>query len=188
MTFASNIGRAKVIKMQMFSHGALDLKQIARIVSVKRRKSYLETAKEVSQLTPSQLLGSCTRRLPSLGKKNWRTRNCSEANSGHHHNSVSLRWQMEGCWQPPRMACYWESPELDEGTWQQVLPTALPAGLLNLLHDSPVVGHLGVSKTPGNVRERFYWNHYRLDVSEWCHKCDRCFSCTMLESPWSVWL
>ena len=68
----------------------------------------------------------------------------------------------------------WESPERGEETWQLVLPRALRAGVLKLLHDSPVGGHLGVSKTLGIVRARFYWNHCRRDVEEWCHKCDRC--------------
>ena len=68
----------------------------------------------------------------------------------------------------------WESPERGDETWQLVLPTALRAGVLKLLHDSPVGGHLGVSKTLGKVRARFYWIHCRRDVEEWCHKCDRC--------------
>ena len=41
----------------------------------------------------------------------------------------------------------WESPEPGKEAWQVVLPTALRAGVLKLLHDSPV-------------------------VEEWCHKCD----------------
>ena len=41
-----------------------------------QREDEKETVKEVGQLTPSQLSESCTRSLPSLGKKNRRTRNC----------------------------------------------------------------------------------------------------------------
>ena len=63
----------------------------------------------------------------------------------------------------------WESPERGEETWQLVLPSALCAGVLKLLHDSPVGGQLGVSKTLGKVRARFYWIHCRRDVEEWCH-------------------
>ena len=70
----------------------------------------------------------------------------------------------------------WESPERGEETWQLVVPTELRAGVLKLLHDSPVGGHLGVLKTLGKVCERFYWIHCRHDVEEWCHKCDRCAS------------
>lgn len=62
----------------------------------------------------------------------------------------------------------WESPERGEETWQLVLP-ALRAGVLKLLHDSPVGGQLGVSKTLGKVRARFYWIHCHRDVEEWCH-------------------
>ena len=50
----------------------------------------------------------------------------------------------------------------------------MEAGALKLLHNSPVGGHLGVSKTLGKVRARFYWIHVDVDVEEWCHKCDRC--------------
>ena len=50
----------------------------------------------------------------------------------------------------------WESPERGEETWQLVLPTALRAGVLKPLHDTPVSGHLAVSKTLGKARERFY--------------------------------
>lgn len=70
----------------------------------------------------------------------------------------------------------WESPERGKEIWQLVLPTALRAGVLKLLHDSQAGGHLGVSKTLGRVRERFYWIHCRRDVEEWCHKCDLCAS------------
>ena len=49
----------------------------------------------------------------------------------------------------------WESLERGEEAWQLVLPTALRAGVLKLLHDSPVGGHPGVSKTLGKVRKRF---------------------------------
>ena len=52
-----------------------------------------------------------------------------------------------------------ESPERCEEAWQLVLPTALRAGVLKLLHDSPVGGHPGVSKTLGKACERFYWIH-----------------------------
>ena len=48
----------------------------------------------------------------------------------------------------------WESPERGKETWQLVLPTALRAGVLKLLHNSPAGGHLGVSKTLGKVRRK----------------------------------
>ena len=70
----------------------------------------------------------------------------------------------------------WESLERGEETWQLVLPTTLRVGVLRLLHDSPVGGHLGVPKTLGKVRERFYWIHCRRDVEEWCHECYLCAS------------
>ena len=71
---------------------------------------------------------------------------------------------------------WWESPELGKETWQLELPTALRDSVLKLLHDSSVGGHLGLSRTLGKVRQRFYWIHCRRDVEEWCYRCDLCAS------------
>ena len=70
----------------------------------------------------------------------------------------------------------WESPELGEETWQLAVHTALPANVLKLPHDSPVGGPLGLSKTLGKVRKRFYWIHWRRDFEEWCCRCNLCAS------------
>ncbi len=35
---------------------------------------------------------------------------------------------------------------------------------------------MGMAKTLGRVRERFYWVHCRRDVQEWCRSCDLCAS------------
>ena len=61
----------------------------------------------------------------------------------------------------------WQSPKHDWVTWQLVLSTELCANVLKRLHDSPVIGHLGVSKSLGKVCEKFSWIHYRRDVEEW---------------------
>lgn len=68
----------------------------------------------------------------------------------------------------------WELTKLGKVTWQLVLPKGLRISLLRQLHDNPVGGHLGVSKTLAKVRERFYWIHCRRDVEEWCQRCDLC--------------
>lgn len=70
----------------------------------------------------------------------------------------------------------WESPELGEETWQLAVYTALRANVLKLPHDSPVGGPLGLSKTLGKVRQRFYWIHWRRDFEEWCCRCNLCAS------------
>ena len=63
---------------------------------------------------------------------------------------------------------WWESPELGRDITACTLRQRA-----KLLHDSPVGGHLGLSKTLGEVRPRFYWIHCRRDVEEWCHRCER---------------
>ena len=68
----------------------------------------------------------------------------------------------------------WELTELGKVTWQLVLPKGLRTSVLKQLHDNPVGGHLGVSKTLAKVRERFYWIHCRRNVEEWCQRCDLC--------------
>ena len=68
----------------------------------------------------------------------------------------------------------WELPELGKVTWQLVLPKGHRISVLKQLHDNPVGGHQGVSKTLAKVRERFYWIHCRRDVEEWCQRCDVC--------------
>ena len=59
---------------------------------------------------------------------------------------------------------------------QLVLPSNLANDVLSGLHNSPVGGHLGVSKTLDKVRSRFYWVGQRKDVEKWCNNCDKCCS------------
>ena len=68
----------------------------------------------------------------------------------------------------------WETPSGDTIIKQLVLPKALRAEVLQQLHDAPTAGHLGIAKTLGRVRERFYWVQCRSDVQEWCRNCDLC--------------
>ena len=69
-----------------------------------------------------------------------------------------------------------ELTELGKVTWQLVLPKGLRTSVLKQLHDNPVGGHLGVSKSLVKVHERFYWIHCRRDIEEWCQRCDLCAS------------
>ncbi|KAJ8949008.1 hypothetical protein NQ318_005182, partial [Aromia moschata] len=43
--------------------------------------------------------------------------------------------------------------------------------VLEEIHNGSTGGHLGVTKTLGKVRERFYWVNCTTDVKEWCKKC-----------------
>ena len=42
------------------------------------------------------------------------------------------------------------------------------------LHSGIGGGHLGVEKTVGKVRQRYYWIGYKGDVQRWCRQCDVC--------------
>ena len=70
----------------------------------------------------------------------------------------------------------WETPAGDRSIRQLVLPKDLRAEVLQQLHSSPTAGHLGVNKTLGRVRERFYWVQCSKDVRTFCKNCDMCSS------------
>ncbi|MDD9817374.1 MAG: RNase H-like domain-containing protein [Gammaproteobacteria bacterium] len=68
----------------------------------------------------------------------------------------------------------WETPSGDATVKQLVLPKALITEALRQLHNLSTSGHLGVAKTLGRVRERFYWVQCQQDVKDWCRNCDLC--------------
>ena len=70
----------------------------------------------------------------------------------------------------------WETPAGDSTIWQLLLPKALRSEALYQLHNTTTSGHLGISKTLGRVRERYYWIGCRQDVQRWCRACDICAS------------
>ncbi|KAK3740430.1 hypothetical protein QZH41_004597 [Actinostola sp. cb2023] len=41
-------------------------------------------------------------------------------------------------------------------------------------YDAKTVGYLGVSKSLGRVRQRFYWHRCSQTVKDWCRRCDLC--------------
>ena len=68
----------------------------------------------------------------------------------------------------------WETPSGDATVVQLVLPKSMRHEVLQQLHNAKTSGHLGVAKTLGRLRERFYWVKCRQDVQEWCRNCDIC--------------
>ena len=70
----------------------------------------------------------------------------------------------------------WETPAGERSIKQLVAPKEIRAELLRQLHSSPTAGHLGVNKTLGRVRERFYWVQCSKDVRSFCRNCDLCSS------------
>ena len=57
---------------------------------------------------------------------------------------------------------------------QLVAPKSLRKAIVQHLHNHKTGGHLGLTKTLYNVRQRFYWPGQRSDVARWCHHCQEC--------------
>ncbi|KRX54087.1 Gypsy retrotransposon integrase-like protein 1 [Trichinella sp. T9] len=57
-----------------------------------------------------------------------------------------------------------------------VIPRARVPEVLDLIHNHPTGGHLGVAKSLEKIRQRFYWPQQREDVKDWCRTCDACAS------------
>ena len=55
---------------------------------------------------------------------------------------------------------------------QLVVPPSLRNVVLRQVHDP--LGHLGVKKTLGYVKTRFYWPGYEQAVESWIKQCDQC--------------
>ena len=68
----------------------------------------------------------------------------------------------------------WEAEAGDTVQWQLVVPKGLRAEILREMHDAKTAGHLGVTKTLGRIKQRFYWYRCSQDVKDWCRRCDSC--------------
>ena len=55
-----------------------------------------------------------------------------------------------------------------------VVPKVLCGEVLSELHEGSFGGHLGMEKTLGKVKERFYWPGHFSDVQKWCNTCAVC--------------
>ena len=55
-----------------------------------------------------------------------------------------------------------------------VLPRVYISDVLQLSHDSPAGGHMGVNKTLYKTRQQFYWSGMRKDVTHWIKSCKDC--------------
>ena len=57
---------------------------------------------------------------------------------------------------------------------QIVVPDVLRKEILRMLHSHKTAGHLGIAKTLGKLRQRFYWVGHKADVVRWCKECKIC--------------
>ena len=75
-----------------------------------------------------------------------------------------------GKWRPSRAP----SEEEWQVTHQIVMPKCFRKDVLNLAHNSPLAGHLGVNKTYQKVLTHFYWPGLKRDVVNYCKSCHAC--------------
>ena len=73
----------------------------------------------------------------------------------------------------------WRPPDVsadDEWTvnHQIVVPRAYRREILNLAHETPMSGHLGVNKTYHKILNHFFWLGLKSDVSQHCKSCHTC--------------
>ena len=55
-----------------------------------------------------------------------------------------------------------------------VVPECLIIKVLELCHDSPMAGHLGVKRTQDRVSKQFWWHGVNDDTVEYCRSCEKC--------------
>ena len=73
----------------------------------------------------------------------------------------------------------WRPPDVSaEDEWtvnhQIVVPRVYRLKILNLAHDTPMSGHLGINKTYHKILNHFYWPGLKSDVSRFCKSCHTC--------------
>ena len=73
----------------------------------------------------------------------------------------------------------WRPPDVSaEDEWtinhQIVVSKAYRPEILNLAHETPMSGHLGINKTYHKILKHFYWPGLKSDVSQHCKSCHTC--------------
>ena len=61
----------------------------------------------------------------------------------------------------------------DDAT-QIVLPQILHEPVLQILHEQPIAGHLGVEKTEARFVNQFYWPNIHAKIAEFIRHCHEC--------------
>ena len=73
----------------------------------------------------------------------------------------------------------WRPPDVSvEDEWavkhQIVVPKSYRQEILSMAHETPLAGHMGVTKTCQKILNHFYWPGLRKDVVEFCKSCHAC--------------
>ena len=79
-------------------------------------------------------------------------------------------------WTPPNRGDEYEIEQL-------VLPKPCRKTVLELSHEIPLAGHLGIDKTRQRILRRFYWPTVFRDVAEFCESCEKCQKTTKRKVP-----
>lgn len=70
----------------------------------------------------------------------------------------------------------WESEDGNHSRDLIVIPKSRIATVLKEFHNGPSGGHLGVMKTLGKIKQRFYWVNCQDSVAEWIKNCPQCMA------------
>ena len=68
----------------------------------------------------------------------------------------------------------WDVIGTDIVYWQAVVPLSQRRNVLSYAHDIKASGHLGIRKTLGKIRQRFYWPGLQTDVRAYVNGCQKC--------------
>lgn len=73
----------------------------------------------------------------------------------------------------------WRPPDVSvEDEWavklQIVVPKSYRQDILSMAHETPLAGHMGITKTRQKILNHFYWPSLRKDVVEFCKSCHAC--------------
>ena len=68
-----------------------------------------------------------------------------------------------------------------------LIPQHMVSQVLESVHSGPSGGHMGITRTLGRVKERFYWPHMKSSVQSYVNSCKECIesksSCTKRQAP-----
>ena len=59
-------------------------------------------------------------------------------------------------------------------TYKLVVPESLRQDILELAHDVPTSGHLGITKTLAKLKHNFFWYKMRSDIETFVKSCRKC--------------
>ena len=103
---------------------------------------------------------------PTLAKARDMAKNDeSDDQVGFYYNNGLLyqKWRPEG------------STDGDVRTCKQlVLPQQCRQAVLQLAHDVPMAGHMGITRTKDRLLQRYYWPGVFTDVANYCRSCEVC--------------